>query len=100
MKRPKVGRNAVKLLSRRFTVRIFMNLARLTWLWISCSVALACVVFQRLVAGVFEFVRKQADGFVENFILDLVEFVEERFGVGDFGKFQTLLFQIFAVEIP
>ncbi len=34
---PERGRNAVKLLSRRFTVRIFMNLARLRWLWISCS---------------------------------------------------------------
>ncbi len=60
-------------------------------------VALACVVGQRRVAGVFEVVRQRTDGFVEDFALGLVELVEERFGVGDLGKLQTLLFQIVAV---
>jgi hypothetical protein len=60
-------------------------------------VALAGVVGQWRVAGVFEIVCEQANGFVKNFRLDLVELVEERFRVRDFRKFEALLLQIRAV---
>ena len=60
-------------------------------------VALAGVVGQRGVAGVFEVVREGADRLVENLRLDFVELVEERFGVGDFRELEALAFQVFAV---
>src|ERR1019366_3448208 len=60
-------------------------------------VALASVVGQRRVAGVFEVVRQRTDRLAEDFSLDLVELVEERFRVGDFREFQALPLQIFAV---
>jgi len=60
-------------------------------------VALSGVVGQRHVAGVFEVVRQRTDRLIENFGLGLVELVEERFGVGDFGKLEALALQVFAV---
>ena len=42
---------------------------------------LACVIRERFVARVFEFGNQQTNCFVEDFILLLVELVEEGFGV-------------------
>ena len=51
----------------------------------------AFVIFKGFVSGVFEIVREGTNRFVENLVLDLVELVKERLGVGDFGELETLL---------
>ena len=49
------------------------------------------VIFKGFVSGEFEIVREGTNRFVENLVLNLVEFVKERFGIGDFGELEALL---------
>ena len=60
-------------------------------------VAVARAIGERFIASVFELMGQQTNCFVENLVFNFVKFVEQRFGIGDFGEFQTLFFQIFAV---
>src|SRR5207247_1431295 len=54
---------------------------------------------QRRIASVLEVMSQGANRLVEDLGLGLVEFVEERFGVGDFRKLQSLFLQVLAVVL-